>query len=73
MADGSKAAPSPKHPPHSIGAEQSFLGGLLLNNAAIDDVTDLVTAGDFLHHNHRTIVAGILAMRWKQQRWTSSP
>ena len=29
-------------PPHSIEAEQSVLGGLLLDNAAFDKIADLV-------------------------------
>jgi replicative DNA helicase len=34
-------------PPHSIEAEQSVLGGLLLDNQAWDRIGDLVTDGDF--------------------------
>ena len=31
-----------KVPPHSIEAEQSVLGGLMLDNNAFDDVAELV-------------------------------
>ncbi len=42
-------------PPHSIEAEQSVLGGLLLDNAAFEKVTDLLTEDDFYRHDHRLI------------------
>ena len=49
-------------PPHSIEAEQSVLGGLLLNNSAWDCVADLLTETDFYRHEHRTIFAVIGTM-----------
>ena len=42
-------------PPHSIEAEQSVLGGLLLDNQAFDRVADLVTGEDFYRDDHRRI------------------
>jgi len=42
-------------PPHSIEAEQSVLGGLLLDNTAFDRVIDLVSAEDFYRFDHRLI------------------
>ncbi|QAU35054.1 replicative DNA helicase [Janthinobacterium sp. 17J80-10] len=42
-------------PPHSIEAEQSVLGGLLLDNAAYDRIADLVSAEDFYRYDHRII------------------
>jgi replicative DNA helicase len=44
-----------KVPPHSVQAEQSLLGGLLLDNAAWDQVADLVAEGDFYRREHRMI------------------
>ncbi|QID18399.1 replicative DNA helicase [Nitrogeniibacter mangrovi] len=44
-----------KLPPHSLEAEQSLLGGLLLDNAAWDKVADLVAEGDFYRDDHRRI------------------
>jgi replicative DNA helicase len=44
-----------KVPPHSVEAEQSLLGGLLLDNNAFDKVADLVTADDFYRDDHRRI------------------
>jgi replicative DNA helicase len=46
-------------PPHSIEAEQSVLGGLLLDNLAWDRAADLLTDGDFYRHEHRLIYAAI--------------
>ena len=44
-----------KLPPHSIEAEQSLLGGLLLDNLAWDRIADIVTEGDFYRDDHRRI------------------
>jgi replicative DNA helicase len=50
---------SVRTPPNSIEAEQSVLGGLLLDNSAWDRVADLVGAGDFYRHDHRLIFQAI--------------
>ena len=42
-------------PPHSIEAEQSLLGALLLDNQAFDRVADLVGSDDFYRDDHRRI------------------
>ncbi|MDB5895909.1 MAG: replicative helicase [Rhodoferax sp.] len=47
-------------PPHSIEAESSVLGGLLLDNNAWDRVGDLLKDHDFYRHEHRLI---FVAMR----------
>ena len=44
-----------KVPPHSVEAEQSLLGGLLLDNEAFDRVADVVGADDFYRDDHRRI------------------
>ncbi len=46
-------------PPHSIEAESSVLGGLLLDNQAWDRVGDLLTAQDFYRYEHRLIFDAI--------------
>ncbi len=48
-----------KVPPHSIEAEQSVLGGLMLDNGAWDKVGDLVSDGDFYRRDHRLIFSAI--------------
>ncbi len=47
-----------KLPPHSVEAEQSVLGGLLLENHAWERVADLINEQDFYRADHRHI--------WKQ-------
>ncbi len=47
-------------PPHSIEAESSVLGGLLLDNSAWDRVGDVLIEGDFYRYEHR-LVYGVLA------------
>jgi replicative DNA helicase len=42
-------------PPQSIEAEQSVLGGLLLENTAWDRVSDVIGERDFYRADHRTI------------------
>jgi replicative DNA helicase len=44
-----------KLPPHSIEAEQSVLGGLLLDNDAADRIGDVLGAEDFYADAHRLI------------------
>ena len=42
-------------PPHSIEAEQSVLGALIIDNNAIDKVADLLRADDFYNEGHRLV------------------
>src|SRR5213075_594253 len=44
-----------KLPPHSIEAEQSLLGALLIDNQAFDRIADLVAGEDFYRDDHRRI------------------
>src|SRR5688500_17016560 len=46
-------------PPHSIEAEQSVLGGLLLDNSAWDKAGDLLVDSDFYRFEHRLIYGAI--------------
>jgi replicative DNA helicase len=46
-------------PPHSIEAEQSIIGGLLLDNSAWDRAGDLLTDNDFYRFEHRLIYAAV--------------
>jgi replicative DNA helicase len=49
-------------PPHSIEAEQSVLGGLLLDNSAYDRIADYVSADDFYRFDHRIIFQHIIKL-----------
>ena len=49
-------------PPHSVEAEQSVLGGLLLDNLAWDRAADLLTESDFYRYEHRLIFSAIAVL-----------
>jgi replicative DNA helicase len=49
-------------PPHSVEAEQSVVGGLLLDNGAWDRIGDLLGEGDFYRYEHRLIYGAIAAL-----------
>ena len=51
-----------KVPPHSLEAEQSVLGGLLLDNEAADRVGDVVSGADFYSDAHRVIYDHIVRL-----------
>ncbi len=53
-----------KVPPHSIEAEQSVLGGLLLDNTAFDKIADRLNERDFYRDDHRRIwrhISGLIS------------
>jgi replicative DNA helicase len=49
-------------PPQSLEAEESVLGGILLDNAALDRVVESVRADDFYREAHRKIFRAMLAL-----------
>jgi replicative DNA helicase len=49
-------------PPQSVEAEQSVLGGLLLDNTAWDRVSDVISEGDFYRSDHRLILQHIMLL-----------
>ena len=51
-----------KLPPHSLEAEQSVLGGLMLDNDAADKIGDVVSAEDFYSDAHRIIYRQIVQL-----------
>lgn len=46
-------------PPHSVEAEQSLLGGLMLDRRAWDQIADVVSEGDFYRPDHQRIFEAI--------------
>ena len=56
-----------KIPPHSIQAEQSVLGGLMLDNRRWDSIADKVVAEDFYRKDHRLIFSTIEQLVNKEQ------
>jgi len=51
-----------KVPPNSIEAEQSLLGGLMLDHESWDKIADVVTVHDFYRKDHRLIFAAIASL-----------
>ncbi|HBH39609.1 MAG TPA: replicative DNA helicase [Curvibacter sp.] len=49
-------------PPHSIEAESSVLGGLLLDSRAFDRVADTLVEDDFYRYEHRLIFAALASL-----------
>jgi replicative DNA helicase len=55
-------SPEFKTPPHSIDAEQSVIGGLLLDNDKLTDVSGILTPSDFYTQQHQRVFESILAL-----------
>jgi replicative DNA helicase len=55
-------SPSLRVPPHSVEAESSVLGALMLDNRAWDRVADLLVDTDFYRVEHRLIFAAVGAL-----------
>lgn len=51
-----------KLPPQSVDAEQSVLGGMLLDNQRWDAIADKISADDFYRREHRLIFNAISAL-----------
>jgi len=49
-------------PPHSMEAESSVLGGLLLDNKSWEQVADLLSEGVFYRYEHRMVYTAIHAL-----------
>jgi replicative DNA helicase len=54
-------------PPHSVSAEQSVLGALLIDGEAIIKITDFLKPEDFYDPAHREIYAGMNSVFHKHQ------
>jgi len=53
-------ASSHKLPPQNIEAEQSVLGGILIENEAINKVTEILSSDDFYREAHRKIYHALI-------------
>jgi replicative DNA helicase len=49
-------------PPQSLEAEESVLGGILLDNTAIDRAIEVLTPEDFYRESHRRVFRGMLEL-----------
>jgi replicative DNA helicase len=61
------AVESLKTPPHSIQAEQSVLGGLMLDNLTWDSVADKIFEDDFYRRDHKQIFRAISQLAEKNE------
>ena len=62
VAELSQRVDDLKVPPHSMEAEQSVIGGLMLDNRSWDDIADIVNEQDFYRHDHSLILRAIDAL-----------
>tara|TARA_Y100000389_G_scaffold31639_1_gene26805 strand:- start:11817 stop:13223 length:1407 start_codon:yes stop_codon:yes gene_type:complete len=51
-----------KVPPHSLEAETSLIGGLMLDSSAWDKVADLISSNDFYRKDHQLIYSAIQSL-----------
>jgi replicative DNA helicase len=51
-----------KMPPHNLEAEQTILGGILINNDALNQVVDILSSEDFYRESHAHIYEGMLSL-----------
>tara|TARA_B100001057_G_scaffold98994_1_gene95723 strand:+ start:35050 stop:36441 length:1392 start_codon:yes stop_codon:yes gene_type:complete len=51
-----------KIPPNSVEAEQSILGGLMLDNSAWEKIADIIVKSDFYRKDHQIIFDGISSL-----------
>jgi replicative DNA helicase len=56
-----------KVPPHSIEAEESVIGGVLLDNTALDRALELVTPEHFYRKAHRQIMHAIVDLNERSE------
>ncbi|MCS6925590.1 MAG: replicative DNA helicase [Candidatus Binatia bacterium] len=56
-----------KVPPQNLEAEESVLGGILLDRHALDRVIEVVGADDFYRESHRKIFRAMLALSEKNE------
>ncbi len=62
LGDGGSIEQRLKVPPSSVEAEQSLIGGLMLDKQAFDKVADIVAAADFYRKDHQLNFAAIAAL-----------
>ncbi len=56
-----------RRPPHSVEAEQSLLGGLMLDQRAWDQVADVVSVDDLYRSDHRLIFEAVATLVERDQ------
>jgi replicative DNA helicase len=59
---GKTAPPYLKVPPHNMEAEQTILGGVLMNNDALNQIMDVLSPDDFYREAHATLFEGMVGL-----------
>jgi len=54
-------------PPHNVEAEQSVLGSMLLESAAVEKAAELLTPEDFYRESHQMLFEAILAINARNE------
>src|SRR5210317_447009 len=67
VAELSQRVDDLKVPPHSMEAEQSVIGGLMLDNKSWDEIADIINEQDFYRHDHSLILRAINALAGDDQ------
>jgi len=67
VAELSQRVDDLKVPPHSLEAEQSVIGGLMLDNQSWDYIADVINEQDFYRHDHALIFRAINALADEDQ------
>ncbi|MFZ9039091.1 MAG: DnaB-like helicase N-terminal domain-containing protein, partial [Gammaproteobacteria bacterium] len=62
VAELSQRVDDLKVPPHSLEAEQSVIGGLMLYNRSWDEIADIVNEKDFYRHDHSLLFRAVAAL-----------
>ena len=60
MSDFPDEAAAVRRPPQSIQSEQSILGGLMIENSALDSIVDVISPDDFCRRDHKLIYEHIM-------------
>jgi replicative DNA helicase len=59
---GKTAPPYLKVPPHNMEAEQTILGGVLMNNDALNQIMDVLSPDDFYREAHAILFEGMVGL-----------
>jgi replicative DNA helicase len=61
------ALPAGRVPPQNLDAERSVLGGILLDNAALNDILEFLKAEDFYREAHRKVYEAMCTLASKSE------
>ena len=67
MVTSDTAVANLKIPPHSVEAEQSVLGGLLIDNLSWDKIVDKINIDDFYRQEHKLIYKSMSELAMQNQ------